>query len=105
MAAIDAPRCQHKPEDGSQCGRPALRWLRFCDFHQGQLKRNSRKVAERDRQRWFDSVNLHDPKSVQKALQQVMQRLLDGRIEPNRAGQFLYTLQTAIIRGRCRINE
>jgi hypothetical protein len=97
MTAIDAPRCQYKPEDGAQCGRPALRWLRFCDFHQLQLKRSARKIAERDRQRWFESVNLHDPKSVQRAIQQVTQRLLDGRIDRHRAGQLLYTLQTAIV--------
>lgn len=96
MAATDAPRCQYKPDDGKQCGRPALRWLRFCDFHQHLHQRNARKTAERARQRWFESVKLHNQKSVQIALHQVMQRLLNGEMTPNRAGQLLYTLQMAI---------
>jgi hypothetical protein len=38
---------------------------------------------------------LDDPKSVQKALAQVIERLLHGEIDHQRAGQLLHKLQMA----------
>jgi hypothetical protein len=99
MAITDAPKCQHRHEDGTRCGRPALRKLRLCDFHQREHKRNARKLAERSRQRWFESVALDDPKSVQRALSQLMQRMLLGEIDNERAGQLLHKLQMTISNG------
>jgi hypothetical protein len=40
---------------------------------------------------------LHDAASVQRALAQVMTRLLSGNIGHKRAGQILYKLQTASV--------
>lgn len=97
MAVADAPRCQYKQGDGKQCGRPALSRLRYCDFHQRQHKRNARQIAERNRQRWFESVKLSDQKSVQMALQKILQLILDGEIDLHRAGQLIYRLQGAIV--------
>jgi hypothetical protein len=99
MSITDAPKCQHQQEDGTRCNRPALRKLRLCDFHHRKHKRNARKLAERVRQRWFESVALDDPKSVQRALTQIMDRLLLGEIDDDRAGQFLHKLQMAISGG------
>jgi hypothetical protein len=95
MAIVDAPGCQHQQDDGTRCQRPALRRLRLCDYHHRTHKRNAKKIAERARQRWFERVALDDPKSIQKALAQIMQRLLHGEIDTNRAGQLLHTLQMA----------
>ena len=53
-------------------------------------------MAERVRQTWFESVELDDPKAVQKALCEVIRRLVSGQIEHKKAGQLLYRLQTAI---------
>jgi hypothetical protein len=99
MAITDIPKCQHQHKDGIRCQRPARRRLRLCDFHHREHKRNAKRIAERARQRWFDSVALDDPKSIQKALVQVIQRLLLGEIDNNRAGQLLHTLQMASLGG------
>jgi hypothetical protein len=95
MPIIDAPKCQHRREDGTGCQRPARRRLRLCDYHHREHKRNAKRIAERARQRWFESVALDDPKSIQKALVQVMYRLLHGEIDHQRAGQLLHKLQMA----------
>lgn len=95
MAFIDAPKCQYQREDGTLCRSPARRRLRLCAFHHRQHKRNAKKIAERVRQRWFESVALDDPKSLQRALAQVMERLVDGRIDDQRAGQLLQKLAVA----------
>lgn len=95
MAITDAPKCQHRQEDGIRCQRPARRRLRLCNFHHREHKRNAKRIAERARQRWFESVALNDPKSIQKALSQVVQRLLHGEIDNERAGQLLHKLQMA----------
>jgi hypothetical protein len=44
-------------------------------------------------------VALDDPKSVQRALSQVMNRMLLGKIDNERAGQLLHKLQMAISDG------
>jgi hypothetical protein len=95
MAITDAPKCQHRQKDGTRCQRPARRLLRLCDFHQREHKRNAKRIAERARQRWFERVKLDDPKSIQKALYQVIQLLLRGEIDNQRAGQLLHKLQMA----------
>jgi hypothetical protein len=107
MPITDAPKCQHQQQDGTRCQRPARRRLRLCDFHHREHKRNARRISERARQRWFDSVALDDPKSIQKALARVMQRLLLGEIDHDRAAQLLQKLQMASLdlsprlSGRC----
>jgi hypothetical protein len=90
------PTCQHQSEEGKTCGSPTLRKLRYCYFHQPAHARMARMMAERVRQRWFESVAMDDPKAVQKALSEVIYRLVSGQIEHKKAGQLLYRLQTAI---------
>ncbi len=74
-----------------------MRGTRYCYSHRLQQARGARKNAERARQRWFESVPLQDAASVQRALGQVMTRLLSGNIGHKRAGQLLYRLQTASV--------
>jgi hypothetical protein len=100
MGTKAAATCQHQTEEGSQCGRPALRRLRYCYFHQREHARAARRTAERARQRWFDSVALDDPNEVQRALREIMRRILSGQIEHKKAGQMLYKLQTVVMSSR-----
>jgi hypothetical protein len=79
----------------TRCGSPAMRGTRYCYTHRLAQARRARKNAERARQRWFESVPLQDAASVQRALVQVMTRLLSGDIAHEQAGQILYRLQTA----------
>jgi hypothetical protein len=57
-------------------------------------------TAERARQKWFESAPLDDTASVQRALAQVMTRLVSGDIDPKQAGQILYKLQSASLKLR-----
>ena len=97
MATATVPPCQHWMDNATRCGSPAMSGKRYCYSHQREHQRVARKKAEQTRQRWFESAPLHDPKSVQRALMQVMQRLVSGQVEPRKAGQILYKLQTASV--------
>jgi hypothetical protein len=82
-------------DNTSRCGSPAKRGKRYCYSHRLLQARSARKNAELTRQRWFESVPLHDAPSVQRALRQVITRLLSGTIGHKQAGQILYKLQLA----------
>lgn len=95
MALTTAPTCQHEIEPNRRCGRPALRKMRYCYSHQRDHNRNARKLAERVRQRWFESLNTNNPKAVQRALAEIARRLASGLIDPEKAAAMLYQLQAA----------
>jgi len=84
-------------DNATRCGSPAMRGTRYCYSHHREQVRGARKNAERARQRWFESAPLEDAASVQRALMQVMTRLLSGEIDHKHAGQILYKLQTASV--------
>jgi len=100
MATATVPLCQHWMEKGTRCGCPAMRGTRYCYSHRLEQSRDARKNAERARQRWFESVPLDDVASVQRAIAQVMTRLLAGNIGLKQAGQMLYKLQTVSVKLR-----
>ena len=95
MGTASVPLCQHWMDNSTRCGSPAMKGIRYCYAHHVQQARDARKNAEHARQRWFESTTLDDSASVQRALTQVMTRLLSGNIGHKRAGQILYKLQTA----------
>ncbi len=72
-----------------------MRGQRYCYSHQRKHEQGAGKNTERARQSWFESVSLDDAASVQRALRQVMERLLSGQVDHKQAGQILYKLQTA----------
>ena len=95
MKTATVPLCQHWMDNTTRCGSPAMRGTQYCYSHHRELARAARKTAERTRQRWFESAPLEDAASVQRALMQVMTRLLSGNIGHKQAGQILDKLQTA----------
>ncbi len=95
MGTATVPLCQHWMDNATRCGSPAMRGTRYCYSHHLEQARGARKNAERARQRWFESAPLEDAASVQRALMQVITRLLSGEIDHKQAGQILYKLQTA----------
>jgi hypothetical protein len=95
MGTATTPLCQQQMNNAALCGCPAMRGQRYCYSHQRKHEQGARKIAERARQSWFESVPLDDALSVQRALRQVMQRLLSGQVDYKQAGQILYKLQTA----------
>ena len=84
-------------DNAARCGSPAMRGTQYCYSHQREQARGARINAERTRQRWFESAPLQDAVSVQRALVQVMTRLVAGDIDHKRAGQILFKLQTASV--------
>ena len=97
MGTATVQLCQHWMDNSTRCGSPAMRGTRYCYSHHLAQARGARKNAERARQRWFESAPLEDAASVQRALTQVMTRLLSGNIAHKRAGQILYRLQMASV--------
>ena len=95
MTKATVPLCQHWMDNTTRCQRPAMRGTRYCHSHHCEQARSTRKNAERTRQRWFESVALDNAVSVQRAIREVMTRLLSGNIGRKQAGQILYRLQTA----------
>jgi putative acetyltransferase len=100
MATATVPLCQHWLEKGARCGSPAIRGTRYCYSHRFEQARDARKNAERARQRWFESAQMDDVPSVQRAIREVMTRLLTGNIDRKQAGQMLYKLQTVSVKLR-----
>jgi hypothetical protein len=97
MGTATVPLCQHWMDNTTHCGSPAMRGTRYCYNHRIAQARSARKNADRARQRWFESASLNDTASVQRALAQVITRLLSGKIDHKRAGQILYKLQAASV--------
>jgi hypothetical protein len=81
-------------DNTTRCGSPAMRRARYCYSHKRAHGQKARKIAERKRQRWFESAPLGDSASVQRALTQVLNRLLSGEIDHKQAGQILTKLQS-----------
>ena len=97
MGTTTVPLCQHWLEKGTRCCCPAIRGTRYCFSHRQEQERDARKNAERARQRWFESTQLDDAPSVQRAIGQVMTRLLAGNMDLKQAGQMLFKLQTVTV--------
>ena len=97
MGTATVPLCQHWKDSTTRCGSPAMRGTRYCYSHHRAQAWATRKSAERARQRWFESEPLDDTASVQRALRQVMERLLSGQVDHKKAGKILYKLQTASV--------
>jgi hypothetical protein len=100
MRPATVPLCQHWTDNTTRCGSPAMRGTRYCYSHHRAQARGARKNAERARQRWFESAPPQNAAAVQRALTQVMTRLLSGNIGHKRAGQILYSLQMASVKLR-----
>jgi hypothetical protein len=91
-------------DNAIRCACPAMRGKRYCFTHQREQARRAKKTSERRRQRWFEFAPFEDLASVQRALTQVMTRLVSGEIDHKQAGQILYKLQTASMNLRPKLD-
>ena len=80
---FDFPLCQHLKSNGAPCNAPAVRGHEFCYFH------------GRAREEAFAGLPLEDINSIQLALMRVFAQIMDGSLDPKRAGLLIYALQTA----------
>jgi hypothetical protein len=85
--------CRHIMPNGRKCLAPALRGKPYCYFH----TRLHRFTAEPpiSPTGTLRLPILEDRSAIQLALAQVLDALCSSRIDPRRAGLFLYSLQIA----------
>ncbi len=96
MSSPAAPRCRHIKVSGTQCGSPALRKKNFCFYHQ---QNRPLKIECYSESEWatgeIDLPAFEDAHSVQTVIRQVVQMVLQKRIERKTASLLLYALQIA----------
>ena len=102
MSSSAAPRCRHIKVNGTQCGSPALRNKNFCFYHQ----QNRPLIVEcySEGEYATGEINLpvfEDAHSIQTVIRQVMQMVLQKRLERKTAGLMLYALQIASSNLKC----
>ena len=90
--------CAHVFQDGSCCMNVAGPRQRYCRWHRTAAEREDRLIAYSKRKNKNAIPNLiiptiEDPESLQIAIHEVMDAIIDGRIQDRRAGQLLYALQ------------
>jgi hypothetical protein len=83
--------CNHLKEDGVYCGSPALAGRNYCYFHLAR-----RALAHRRGQPYRPYLpmfeNMH---AIQATLHDVLESLVEGRLDTKAAGLLLYGLQQA----------
>ena len=85
--------CRHIMPNGVRCHSPALRGTAYCYFHT-RLHRFATEQSSGQKEPLKLSV-LEDRSSIQIALAQVLNALASSKLDPRRAGLFLYGLQIA----------
>jgi hypothetical protein len=96
MSSFAAARCHHIKVNGTQCGSPALRSKRFCFYH--QQDRPLPVECYYDGGYATGEITLpyfEDAHSVQAVIRQVVQMVLQKRLERKTASLLLYALQIA----------
>jgi hypothetical protein len=96
MSSFTAARCQHIKVSGIQCGSPALRKKSFCFYHQQNRPMTVECYSEGQYATGeIDLPVFEDAHSIQTVIRQVVQMVLQKRIERKTASLLLYALQIA----------
>ena len=96
MSSFTAARCRHIKISGTQCGSPALRNKIFCFYH--HKDRPLPVECFSDIEYATGEINLpffEDAHSIQAVIRQVVQMVLQKRLERKTASLLLYALQIA----------
>jgi hypothetical protein len=96
MSSFTAARCRHIKISGAQCSSPALRNKNFCFYH--HKDRPLPVECYSDIEYATGEINLpffEDAHSIQAVIRQVVQMVLQKRIERKTASLLLYALQIA----------
>ena len=96
MSSFAAPRCRHIKVNGTQCGSPALRHKNFCFYHQ----QHRPLIVECYSEGPYASGEIalpyfEDAHSIQTVIRQLVQMVLQKRLERKTASLLLYALQIA----------
>jgi hypothetical protein len=86
-------KCRHIMPNGVRCESPALKGKPFCYFHTRlhQVPRVTAPSAEEP----LKLPLLEDRSAIQMAVTQILEALGSSKLDPRRAGLFLYGLQLA----------
>jgi len=96
MPSFAAARCQHIKVSGTQCGSPALRKKSFCFYHQQNRPLTVECYSEGEYATGEIALPVfEDAHSIQTVIRQIVQMLLQKRIERKTASLLLYALQIA----------
>src|SRR5271170_7260265 len=97
MSSLEAPRCRHIKISGTQCGSPALRKKNFCFYHQQNrpLLVDCYYNPEEYPTGEITLPVFEDAHAIQSVLRQVVQMVLQKRLERKTASLLLYALQIA----------
>jgi hypothetical protein len=96
MSSFAAARCQHIKVSGTQCGSPALRSKKFCFYHQQDRPMAVECYFDRDYAAGEITLPFfEDAHSIQSVIRQVVQMVLQKRLEQKTASLLLYALQIA----------
>jgi hypothetical protein len=96
MSSLAAPRCRHIKVNGTQCGSPALRNKNFCFYHQQNRPMSVPCYYEQEYPLGeIDLPLFEDAHSIQAVLRQVVQMVMQKRLERKNASLLLYALQIA----------
>lgn len=98
MPTNEALKCQHIKTNGTQCGSPALKDNQFCYYHQHcrPLTWDYSGGSYRDcSQTELTLPVFEDAHAIQFTLRQVVELVLQHRIDDKKAGLVLYALQIA----------
>ena len=96
MSSFTAARCRHIKVSGTQCGSPALRNKIFCFYH--HKGRPLPGECYSDIEYATGEINLpffEDAHSIQAVIREVVQMVLQKRLERKTASLLLYALQIA----------
>ena len=96
MSSFTAARCRHIKISGTQCGSPALRSKIFCFYH--HKNRPLPVPCYSDIEYATGEIDLpffEDAHSIQAVIRQVVQMVLQKRLERKTASLLLYALQIA----------
>jgi hypothetical protein len=97
MSSNTAPLCRHIKVNGTQCGSPALRSKNFCFYHQ-QHRPMTVDCYYNPEEYATGEITLplfEDAHSIQSVIRQVVQMVLQKRLERKTASLLLYALQIA----------
>ena len=84
--------CRHIKPNGLRCQSPALRGTNFCYFHS---KLHSLGAEPGDKYGPLRLPTPEGPAAIQLSIAKITDALINGRIDPKRAGQLLYAMQIA----------
>ena len=95
--SFSASRCQHIKVSGARCGSPALRQKQFCFYHQQNRPIAADCYYKPDEYSTGEIIlpPFEDAHSIQSVIRQIMQMVLQKRLEQKTASLMLYALQIA----------